>query len=79
MIQFTALTDTNTAVLTLNDPRPNNQHSRKVCTLADNRSIANAILQYARERKLPVRMIEYHIQWPDQSVTQGWKPYEVQT
>lgn len=65
MISFTVLDETNTAVLTLNDPRPNSAHSRKVCTLADNCSIANAILQYARERKIHVRAVEYQVQWPE--------------
>lgn len=79
MLTFTVLDSSNTAVLTLNDPRPNNAHSRKIATLADNRELANQILRYARERGIPVRMVEYAITWPDdmgRPVTRGFTVYD---
>lgn len=68
---LTALDDSNTAVIALSDPRANHFHSRKVCTLADKRSIANAILRYARERRIDPRAVEYAVTWPTASQRKG--------
>ncbi len=67
-LTFTVLDASNTARVSLNDPRPGNHHSRIVCTLADNAAIANTILRYARERGIPVRMVEYAVTWPTEGV-----------
>lgn len=58
---FTVLDDSNTAHVTLSDARPNNWHSRTVCTLDDTRDIANTILRYARERRAPLECINVSI------------------
>ncbi|MDO8705367.1 MAG: hypothetical protein Q7J84_10520 [Sulfuricaulis sp.] len=63
--QFQVLGASNTARVTLSDPRPNNWHSREVCTGADVRSIAHAILCYARERDIPFAAVETSIIYPE--------------
>lgn len=68
---FTVLDDSNTAVVTLSDPRPTHFHTRKVCTLADKRSISNAILRYARERRIDPRAVEYAVTWPSAAQSKG--------
>lgn len=64
MLTFTVLDHTNTAHITLSDPRPNNWHARTVDTLAEPRAIANTILHYARERRIDVADVETSIQYP---------------
>lgn len=62
---FTILTPANTARVNLCDTRADRAHSREVLTLADNATIANAILRYARERGCPLRLVGYVVAWPD--------------
>ncbi len=61
---FTILDHTNTARVTLSDPRPNHWHTRTVDTLAEPRAIANTILHYARERRIDVADVETSIVYP---------------
>ncbi len=65
MHTFTVLDSSNSARVTLSDPRQRNWHTRDIITLADNRAIANSIAQYARERKIPLEMVQYSITWPE--------------
>ena len=64
MITFTLLDESNTARVTLSDPRPNNYHMQSVDVLADVRSIANAIAGYARMRKIPLQMVQVSTVFP---------------
>ena len=64
MITFTLLDETNTARLTLSDPRPNHFHIQTTDTLNEPRAIANDILRYARQRGIPVDMVEVATVFP---------------
>lgn len=65
---FVGLDDSNTAVVTLSDPRPNHYHTRKVCTIANVRGVACAVQMYARERRIDPRAVDYAVEWPAQMV-----------
>ena len=53
---FTVMDETNTARVTLSDPRPNHFHMQSIDVLADVRSIANAIAGYERQRQIPLEL-----------------------
>lgn len=66
--QFQVLDATNTARVTLTDPRPNHWHLRQIDTGTDLRSIAHAIQCYARERGIPFTMVETPIIYPEEQL-----------
>ena len=64
MLTFTLLDETNTARVTLSDPRPNSFHTQSFDTLDDVRSIANVIAWYARMRKIPLELVQVSTVFP---------------
>lgn len=60
---FTVLDDSNTAIVTMNNPR--NGNSECVSTLADVRAIASAVLGFAIRQHLPPTAVEVSVKWPD--------------
>jgi len=64
-MEFTAMDNSNTATVTMTDPRPNSWDVEEICTLADHKAIAQSVLHYAIRRCIPPSMVEISIKWPD--------------
>lgn len=65
---FTVLDSSNTARVTLTDPRPAHWATRAVDTLADPRSIDYTVACFAQARGIPARRVEVAIEWPAERV-----------
>jgi hypothetical protein len=67
-MQFTILDSSNTARVTLSDPRPNHWHSQTVDTLADVRTIAHTVACYAARRGISARDVQISTVYPVKEV-----------
>lgn len=67
-MRFTVLDLSNTARVTLSDPRPNHWHSETVDTLADVRTIAHVLACYAVRRGISARDVQISTIYPVQEV-----------
>ena len=64
MMTFTVLDETNTARVTCSDPRPNTRHAQSFDVLNEPRAVANIIAWYARQRQMPLAMVEVSTVYP---------------
>jgi len=64
MLTFTVLDETNTARVTCSDPRPNTYHVQSFDVLNEPRDIANCIARYARQRQMPLPLVQVSTVYP---------------
>lgn len=67
-MNFQILDDSNTARLTMADPRPSAAMTQVVDAMADARAIYQAVGFFAANRGIPRRMVQLSIVWPAKRV-----------